>query len=114
MKPQYGPTLGQLLAPRWHGASPLVRRLVIAAGVAVLALVIGAGLTLENAQFSHGGRVPCGFSYRGLYRVAPDPGGYVKVQRRRADGRLEDSFAVDPLRLPAYSGELSGELPIYA
>ena len=23
MKPQYGPTLGQLLSPRWRAASPL-------------------------------------------------------------------------------------------
>ena len=46
--------------------------------------------------------------------MAPDPGGYVKVQRRRADGSLEDSFAVEPLQLPPYSGELSGELPLYA
>ena len=30
------------------------------------------------------------------------------------DGRLEDSFAVEPLRLPPYSGGLSGELPLYA
>jgi hypothetical protein len=114
MKPQYGPTLGRLLAPRWHAASRPARSAVIAGCIAVLALVIGAGLTLENAKFSMGGRVPFSFSYRGLYRVAPDPGSYVKVQRRSASGRLEDSFAVWPLRLPPYSGGLSGELPLYA
>jgi hypothetical protein len=80
----------------------------------VVALVIGAVLTLENAHYSHGGTVPFAFSYRGLYRVQPDPGGYVKVVRRRADGSLEDSFAVEPLALPPYSGSLSGELPLYA
>ena len=53
------------------------------------------------------------FSYRGLYRTAPAPGGYVRVQRQ-THGRLEDSFAVAPLRLPAYAGGLSGELPLYA
>jgi hypothetical protein len=114
MKPQYGPTLGRLLAPRWHAASRPARWAVIALCVALLAVVIGAGLTLENAKFSSGGRVPFSFSYRGLYRVPADPGGYVKVQRRSASGRLEDSFAVQPLRLPAYSGGLSGELPLYA
>ena len=114
MKPQYGPTLGQLLSPRWRAASPLARRAVIAAGVALVALLIGAALTLENARYSHGGKVPFAFSYRSLYRVAPDPGGFVKVQRHRADGALEDSFAVGPLRLPPYSGSLSGELPLYA
>jgi hypothetical protein len=114
MKPEYGPTLGRLLAPRWRAASPLARGAVIASALALLALILAVALTLENAMFSHGGRVPFSFSYRGLYRTAPDPGGYVKVQRRRSDGRLKDSFAVDPLQLPPYSGELSGELPVYA
>ena len=113
MKPEYGPTLGRLLSPRWRAASPLTRWGVIAAGVGLLVLMLLAGLTLENATFSHGGRVPFSFSYRSLYRVAPDPGGYVKVQRH-SSGRLEDSFAVEPLRLPPYSGSLSGELPVYA
>src|SRR5271167_2269551 len=102
MKPQYGPTLGVLLSPRWRAASPLTRGLVIAACVGLLALLIGAGLTLENATYSHGGRVPFSFTYRSLYRVKPDPGGFVKMQRHRSDGALEDSLAVGPLRLPPY------------
>jgi hypothetical protein len=114
MKPQYGPTLGHLLAPRWRAASRPARWAVIALGIALVALIIGAGLTLENAKYSRGGRVPFSFSYRGLYRVTPEPGSYVKVQRRSSSGRLEDSFAVRPLRLPAYAGGLSGELPLYA
>ncbi len=114
MKPEYGPTLGQLLAPRWRAASSLTRGAVIAAGAVLLVAAVAAALTFENAHFSHGGSVPFSFSYRGLYRVAPDPGGYVKIQRRGSGGALEDSFAVDPLRLPPYSGSLSGELPLYA
>jgi hypothetical protein len=114
MKPEYGPTLGRLLSPRWRAASPRLRAAVIGAGVGLLALLIGAALTLENASYSHGGKVPFGFAYRSLYRVSPDPGGYVKVQRHSADGVLEDSYAVEPLSLPPYSGELSGELPLYA
>jgi len=113
LKPEYGPTLGRLLSPRWRAASPLARGAAIAAGVGLLALLLAAGLTLEDATFSHGGRVSFSFSYRDLYRVAPDPGGYVKVQRHR-DGRLDDSFAVDSLVLPPYTGELSAELPLYA
>jgi hypothetical protein len=114
MKQEYGPTLGRLLSPRWRAASPLARRLVIAAGVGLLALLVAAVLTLQNASFSHGGRLPFSFAYRSLYRVAPDPGGYVKIQRHRSDGTLEDSYAVDPLVLPPYRGELSGELPMFA
>jgi hypothetical protein len=114
MKPEYGPTLGQLLAPRWRAASTFGRWAVIASGPGLLLVILLAALTLENSTFSHSGRVPFSFSYRGLYRVAPDPGGYVKIQRRGSHGLLMDSLAVDPLRLPPYSGEPSGELPLYA
>jgi hypothetical protein len=114
MKPEYGPTLGRLLSPRWHAATPLARRAAIALGIGLLALIVAAVLTLLNATYSHGGRLPFSFAYRSLYRVAPDPGGYVKVQRHSKDGTLEDSYAVEPLRLPSYTGEPSGALPLYA
>jgi hypothetical protein len=114
MKPEYGPTLGQLLSPHWRTASGLLRWTVIVSAVGLLVLILLAALTLENTTFSHGGRVPFSFSYRNLYRVAPDPGGYVKIQRRGSDGLLKDSLAVDPLRLPPYSGSVTGELPVYA
>jgi hypothetical protein len=114
LKPEYGPTLGELLSPRWQGASKAARAAAVICGVGLLALLIAAGLTLEDAKYSRGGPVPFSFDYRDLHRTAPDPGGYVKVQRGGPDGRLEDSFAVGPLRLPPYSGGLSGELPLYA
>ena len=113
LKPEYGPTLGRLLAPRWHAASKLIRTIVIVAGVGLLALVIGAGLTLENAHYSHGGPAPFSFSYRGLYKTAPEPGEYVQV-RSPVHGPLRNSFAVGPLRLPPYTGGLSAEYPLYA
>ncbi len=113
LKPEYEPTLGRLLAPRWHAASSLARAVVIAFGLGLLALVIGAVLTLQNAHFSRGGLAPFSFSYRSLYRTTPAPGEYVQV-RRPARGPLRDSFAVGPIELPAYAGGLSGELPVYA
>jgi hypothetical protein len=58
--------------------------------------------------------VPFSFNYRDLRRVAPDRGGYVKVQSRFPDGSLKYSFAVDPLRVPPYSAEQSAQLPLYA
>lgn len=114
IKPEYGPTLGRLLSPRWRAASRLTRVLAIALSIGLLVLALAAVLTLENASYTHGGRVPFSFSYRGLNKVAGDPGDYVKIQRRRSDGRLLDSFAVRPLRLPPYAGGLSAELPLYA
>jgi hypothetical protein len=113
LKPQYGPTLGTLLAPRWHAAPRAVRILVRAVGVGLVALAIAATLALWPAIYSHGGPAPFHFSYRGLYRTTPEAGQYVRIDRRAA-GRLEDSFAVSPLHLPPYSGGLSGELPVYA
>jgi len=114
MKPEYGPTLGHLLAPGWRAAAPRVRVAIVLAGVLLTAAVIGGVLTLLNARYSQGGPVPFSFSYRGLYRAKPDPGGYVKVRTLARNGSLEYSYAVEPLELPPYSGELSGELPVYA
>jgi hypothetical protein len=113
LKPQYGPTLGTLLAPRWHAAPRAVRILARAAGVGIVVLAVAVALTLWPATYSHGGPAPFHFSYRGLYRTTPEAGQYVRIDRR-GDGRLEDSFAVSPLHLPPYSGGLSGELPVYA
>lgn len=113
LKPEYGPTLGRLLAPRWHAASSLARAILVTAGFGLLALVVGAAFTLENAHYSHGGPAPFSFSYRSLYRTAPGPGEYVRIQRP-AHGPLKDSFAVGPLELPPYTGGLSAELPLYA
>jgi len=113
LKPEYGPTLGRLLAPRWHAASRAVQALAVAVCVAVVAILIAGGLTLENARYSRGGSVPFSFSYRGLYRTAPGPDEYVRV-RSPARGTLRNSFAVGPLLLPPYFGGLSAELPLYA
>jgi hypothetical protein len=112
-KPQYGPTLGRLLAPRWHAAPRVARGMVVAAGGGLVVLAVVAVFALWPAGFSYGGAAPFHFSYRGLYRVTPGPGELVRIERR-AGGRLEDSFAVAQLRLPPYAGGLSGELPLYA
>ena len=114
MKPGYGPTLGQLLAPRWQAASPWTRRVVRAGCALFVVLAAVAVLTLLNSTYSHTGRVPFSFSYRGLYRTKPEPGGYVRIERRTGGGALQYSFAVNPLVLPPYSGDLSADLPVYA
>jgi hypothetical protein len=114
LKPEYGPTLGQLLAPWWRGSSALVRRTVIAA-CTVLTVCVGAlVLTLLNSTYSHGAPVPFSFSYRGLYSAARAPGEYVRIQQRNGRGALRYSLAVAPLTLPPYGGDESGELPLYA
>jgi len=113
LKPAYGPTLGRLLSQRWRVASRPARALALAALGGVIALVVAAVLTVQPASFSRGGPVPFGFRYAGLYRTAPQAGGYVRVARH-LHGHLEDSFEVAPLRLPPYRTSLNVEFPLYA
>jgi hypothetical protein len=113
LKSEYRPTLGELLAPRWRRASAGVRLLWITVAALLVAVIAGAALTLASPTVSHRGVVPFSFSYAGLYRTSPAPGGYAKVQRV-VDGRLEDSFAVQPFRLPPYHGALGAALAMYA
>jgi hypothetical protein len=113
LKPQYGPTLGRLLEPRWRSAAPIVRVLVIAAGAGLLALMVALVLGLLNASYSQGGAVPFSFEYRSLYKTPPNQGGFVKVARS-SKGKLEDSYAVAPLAIGSYGGSVTGELPLAA
>jgi hypothetical protein len=114
IKPEYGPTLGRLLSPRWRALPYAARRVVLAACALAAVGAVALVLTLLDASYSHGGRVPFSFNYRSLYRAAPEPGGYVRIEKRGGDGRLQYSLAVNPLVLPSYTGELSGEIPVYA
>lgn len=114
IKPEYGPTLGSLLSPRWRALPVAARRVALAVAVLVAVGVVALVLTVLDAGYSHGGRVPFSFRYRSLYRVAPEPGGYVRIVKRGADGALQYSLAVNPIVLPPYSGELSGAIPVYA
>jgi hypothetical protein len=114
VKPEYGPTLGRMLEPRWRRAGTAARAAVVAAGIAALVLVAAAVLTLEPARYSQGGSLPFSFTYRGLYREKPEPGGYVRVASHYPDGSIKYSYAVNPLVVPPYSGEPSGALPVYA
>ncbi len=114
MKPEYGPTLGRLLEPWWRRASRPVHALVIGAVAAVFVIAAAVVLTLEPASYSHGGSLPFSFTYRGLYRTTPEPGGFVRIEAHYADGSLKYSYAVNPLTIQPYSGEQSGALPVYA
>jgi hypothetical protein len=114
VKPEYGPTLGRLLSPRWRRARTATKAAVIAAGVALLALIVGAVLTLEPARYSHTGALPFSFTYKGVYKEPPEPGGYVRVASHYPDGSIKYSYAVNPLELPPYRGDVAGALPVYA
>jgi hypothetical protein len=114
IRPEYGPTLGRLLEPRWRAASAFTRALVIGCAVAVLALAAAVVLRLQSASYSHGGRVPFSFKYKGLWRTRADAGALVKVASRERGGVPKYSYEVYPLTLAPYPGSASGALPIYA
>jgi hypothetical protein len=114
VKPEYGPTLAEMLAPSWRSAPRAARAAAVIGGVALLALAEGVVLSLLNSSYSRGGQPSFHFSYRGLSRVSPEAGGYVRVQSHGHNGELKYSFAVDPLRLQAYSGAPGAQVPIYA
>ena len=114
IKPRYGPTLPSMLAPSWQRASRATRAVVLTGGVVLVAVLAGAVLTLLNSSYGHGGAQPFHFSYRGLYRTAPEDGGFVRLQSHSSSGKLEYSFAVNPLRLPPYQGSVLAEVPLYA
>lgn len=113
LKQAYGPTLPQLTALRWRSWGWATRSLALAAVAGLIALLAGFVLHFMPPVYSGSAPVPFSFSYTGLYRVPAQPGWLVSVQRPQT-GRFQDSFAVRPLRLPAYSGSLTAELALYA
>jgi hypothetical protein len=113
LKPQYGPTLGQLLSPRWRALSLTGRSLLVGAVLVVVAAVAYVVLHAQPADYSHRGTVSFSFDYKGLKRTAAPPGTYVRAASSQR-GRLNASVAFAPLTLPAYEGVASGYLPLYS
>jgi hypothetical protein len=115
VKPEFGPALPELLRRRLDRAPAWARRGLWAAVVAATAaIVVAVGLLASKPSYSHGGALPFSFPYSPrLHRVASHPGGFVRVEQRRA-GRLVQSFEVAPLRLGAYEGRMFAELPLFA
>jgi hypothetical protein len=90
---------------------------VIAAGlVVVAAAAAGAILYPRDGWVIYRGRtVTFNLRYpRTLHRVATPPGAYARIEQRNAAGQLLRWFEIDPLRLAAFHGEISGALPVYA
>src|SRR5438270_11222967 len=96
IKPEYGPTLPQLLGPRWQRASRLTRRALIAGAVFLVALVALAVIATWPSSISGGRPVSFHFDYADhLHRVKPQKGEYARVEAH-SRGLLAASFAVAP------------------
>jgi hypothetical protein len=116
VRPEYGPSLPQLLGPRVR-ALPLVARIaaVLLAGlIVVLAAVSVIDRGTARSHYVDHGSLPFNLSYtKAVSRVPAHPGERVRLEQRRG-GLFLASYAVEPLRLPAYSGLPDGIFPAYA
>ncbi len=116
IKPEYGPTLGQLLARR----SLAVR---VAAAALALAVVLGAALVAITSRAGETevlirSPVTFNFVHGSQWQRVERPGALVALRNIGREGRVKglflDAYAVRDLRLPAYRGAAGGMLPIYA
>jgi hypothetical protein len=111
VKPQYGPSLVQILAPR-----PLVVR-VAAAALAALLLVAVVVVALrsradETFVLEHK-PVTYNFAYGPQFERVQTPGTLLAL-RHTSNGLFLDSYVLRDLSLPPYSGAVGGMLPVYA
>jgi len=111
VKPQFGPTLIQLLAPR-----PLAVRIAAGVGAALflVAVVLVALSTRPDVTYvlEHE-PVTFNFAYGPQFRPVPKAGTVLALSHVR-DGLFLDSYVVRPLALPPYRGAVGGMLPVYA
>jgi len=115
VKPQFGPTLPQLLAPRIDSLPRIVARILAVVAVLVVALLIVVALRLHDPVFSHHGS-PASFSTsysRAMTREPVRPPVLLSLRQDSSVG-LAASFEITTIRLPAYAGEISGLLPVVA
>ena len=112
VREEFGPTLPEILGPRLHVPPRTVWRALAAAG-AVVALVLVWLVFLRDTPGQAGVvvREPVAFNLihtDALQRAAPRDGEMLRLGR----GRGAQSFAVRPLRLAPYKGDVSAALTL--
>jgi len=114
--PQYGPTLPEIARRRFG-----LRERTTAVLLLVLAALIALGLFVVRpqvdplAKYVHHGDPTFNLLYRrsALHKVPPQESELVRLQGQR--GRLTTTIAVEPLKLPAATGDIAhGALPAFA
>ena len=113
VKPQYGPTLPQLVRtlPRaWQAAVVALAVLLIAAAVL---LAIRTRPDEQNTIVRAAPTPTFNLTYGPQLLRVSRPGTLFALLRER-DGLFLDSYVVRPLALPPYRGAVGGLLPVYA
>jgi hypothetical protein len=112
--PEFRPTLRDELAP----LRPPVRRLVVGGLVALLAILALAGFVASRPKGVHvvaHRPVTWNLYHPRVLRQTHAPAGeLLHLEHRGGHGRLISLFVVEPLRLPAYRGNVGGALPVVA
>jgi hypothetical protein len=114
VRPEFGPTLPELLGPRIRVLPRAVRlALAVLAALVVLLLLYAIFLRGDGPKAKRAVivRTPIAFNfvYRAPFRKeAPMAGELARV------GSKDQSFSVRRLKLPAYQGDAAGFLPLYA
>jgi hypothetical protein len=112
VRPEYGPSLPELLGPRVRGLPRAARFALVALGV--LIVVAAAAFLLRDRRDTRPQavvRAPVAFNLlypRPLERVKPRGREVLRLRTPRAATR--QSFAVTPLRLPPYRGDVGAVL----
>ena len=116
VKPEYAPTLPQLLAPRIDSLPRIVLRVVAAGAIVVAVAVILLAVRLRNPVFSYTGTPAFATSYtRAMTRLpVPANGPLLLSLEQRSSAGIVASFQIRLVHLPAYGGEISGGLPVVA
>jgi hypothetical protein len=117
VKPQFGPTLPDLLAPRIDSLPRIVARILAALVVVVVVVVVMIVVRLHDPVYSYAGP-PASLKFNTSYSRAmtrePVRRPTLLALRQNSSVGLAASFEIATLRLPRYSGEISGLLPVIA
>jgi hypothetical protein len=113
VRPEFGPTLPELLGPRLRALPPALRFGLAALGGFVVVLLVAVVLRGDGAEAKRAvvvrGPVAFNFVYRAPFaRLPPQDGEAARV------GSRSQIFAVRTLNLPPYRGDAAGFLPLYA
>jgi len=115
MRPEFGPTLPELLVPRLQRLS---RGMQAALAAAVLVVVVGVAAVVLGRGGVHDvlvrGPVTFNLQYPvGLVRVAPRPGELLRLESPPG-ARYRLLYVVRRSTLPAYRGDVNGFLPFFS
>ncbi len=114
VRPELGPTLPELLGPRVRAWPRAVRLALLGAIVAGLGVLAWLALRPDPTRRPLVVRGPVTFnllySTDGLVRVPPEGSEMLRLRTRSAAD--PQSFAVSPIRLPAYRGDITAYLTL--